>query len=79
MKPILIASIGLILLGIVAFSYNRITYTTKEKIVDIGPIEARKDDSAPAVIGRIGINCRSRLDRGRLQEIISTGLAETPK
>jgi hypothetical protein len=82
MKPILIAGIGLILLGIVALSYNRITYTTKEKIVDIGPIEAtadKEDDSAPAVIGRIGINCRSRLDRGRLQEIISTGLAETPK
>ena len=43
MKPILIAGIGLILLGIVALSYNRITYTTKEKIVDIGPIEATAD------------------------------------
>jgi len=42
-KPILIAGIGLILLGIVALSYNRITYTTKEKIVDIGPIEATAD------------------------------------
>jgi hypothetical protein len=38
----------------------------------------RKEDSAPAVIGRIGINGRSRLDRGRL-EIISSGLAGTPK
>lgn len=43
MKPILIAGIALILLGIVALSYNRITYTTKEKIVDIGPIEATAD------------------------------------
>jgi hypothetical protein len=43
MKPILIAAIGLILFGIVALSYNRITYTTKEKIVDIGPIEATAD------------------------------------
>lgn len=43
MKPILIAGIALILLGIVALSYNRITYTTKEKIIDIGPIEATAD------------------------------------
>ena len=49
MKPILIAGIGLILLGIVALSYNRITYTTKEKILDIGPIEAtaEKEKSIP--------------------------------
>ena len=40
MKPIIIAGIALILLGIVGLSYNRITYTTKEKIVDIGPIQA---------------------------------------
>lgn len=43
MKPILLAGIALIILGIVALSYNRITYTTKEKIVDIGPIEATAD------------------------------------
>ena len=43
MKPVLLAGIALILLGIVALSYNRITYTTKEKIVDIGPIEATVD------------------------------------
>jgi len=43
MKPILIAGMALILLGIVALSYKGITYTTKEKIVDIGPIEATAD------------------------------------
>jgi hypothetical protein len=43
MKPVLLAGIGLILVGIVALSYDRITYTTKEKIVDIGPIEATAD------------------------------------
>jgi uncharacterized membrane protein len=49
MKPITIVGIALILLGIVALSYNRITYTTKEKIVDIGPIEAtaEKEKSIP--------------------------------
>jgi uncharacterized membrane protein len=49
MKPVTIVGIALILLGIVALSYNRITYTTKEKIVDIGPIEAtaEKEKSIP--------------------------------
>ena len=40
MKPAIVIGIVLILLGIVALSYNRITYTSKEKIVEIGPLQA---------------------------------------
>ena len=49
MKPIVLAGIALILLGIVGLSYNRITYTSKEKILDIGPIQAttEKEKSIP--------------------------------
>lgn len=49
MKPALLIGIALILLGIVAVSYERITYTTREKIIDIGPIEAtaEKEKSIP--------------------------------
>jgi hypothetical protein len=43
MKPTLIVGIVLILLGIFALSYNRITYTTREKIVEIGPLTATAD------------------------------------
>jgi uncharacterized membrane protein len=43
MKPAIVIGIVLILLGIVALSYNRITYTTKEKIVEIGPLQATAD------------------------------------
>jgi hypothetical protein len=34
--------IGIILLvvGLIGFAYQGITYTTREKVVDIGPIEA---------------------------------------
>ena len=32
--------IVLIILGIVAFAYQGITYTTQEKVLDIGPIKA---------------------------------------
>ena len=49
MKPLILAGIALILLGILGLSYNRITYTSKEKILDIGPIEAtaEKEKSIP--------------------------------
>ena len=49
MKPLLLAGIALILLGILGLSYNHISYTSKEKILDIGPIEAtaEKEKSIP--------------------------------
>lgn len=49
MKPLMLAGIALILLGVLGLSYNRITYTSKEKILDIGPIEAtaEKEKSIP--------------------------------
>jgi uncharacterized membrane protein HdeD (DUF308 family) len=40
MKPIVIIGIALIILGVVAFAYQGITYTSREKIIDIGPIQA---------------------------------------
>jgi uncharacterized membrane protein len=40
MKPIMIIGIALIALGVVAFAYQGITYTSREKIIDIGPIQA---------------------------------------
>ena len=42
-KSITLIGIGLILLGIVAFAYQGITYTSREKIIDIGPIQATAD------------------------------------
>jgi uncharacterized membrane protein len=43
MKPIMIIGIALIALGVVAFAYQGITYTSREKIIDIGPIHATED------------------------------------
>jgi hypothetical protein len=40
MKPSMLIGIALIILGVVAFAYQGITYTTREKIIDIGPIQA---------------------------------------
>ena len=43
MKPKIIIAIILIALGIAAFAYQGITYTTREKVVDIGPIQVTSE------------------------------------
>jgi len=40
MKQTMIIGIVLIAIGVGALAYQGITYTTREKIVDIGPIQA---------------------------------------
>ena len=42
-NPITIVGIVLIVLGIVALAYQGITYTSRETIIDIGPIKATAD------------------------------------
>jgi hypothetical protein len=43
MRPTTMLGIALILLGFVAFAYQGITYTTQNKIIDIGPLQATVD------------------------------------
>jgi hypothetical protein len=42
-NPITLVEIALIVLGIVAFAYKGITYTSRETVIDIGPIHATAD------------------------------------
>jgi hypothetical protein len=55
MKPILLVGIVLIILGTIALAYQGITYTTREKVLDIGPIQATKKTEKtfplPPIIG----------------------------
>jgi hypothetical protein len=39
----MLVGIALIVLGIVAFAYKGISYTSREKVIDIGPIQATAD------------------------------------
>lgn len=39
MKPLVIASVILVILGVVALTYQGITYTTSEKALDLGPLQ----------------------------------------
>ena len=43
MKLIMVIGLILIILGVVALAYQGITYTSREKIIDIGPFEASAD------------------------------------
>ena len=59
MKPTIIIAIILIALGIAALAYQGITYTTREKVVDLGPIQvtAEKTKTIPLtpIVGAIAI------------------------
>jgi uncharacterized membrane protein len=49
MKAATIVGIVLIVLGVVALAYQGITYTTREEVVDLGPlrVEAEEQRSIP--------------------------------
>ena len=51
--------IALIILGVVAFAYQGITYTTREKVIDIGPLEAtvekEKTIPLPPIVGAVAL------------------------
>jgi hypothetical protein len=59
MRPKTIIAIILIILGIAAFVYQGITYTTREKVVDVGPIqmttEKTKTIPLPPILGAIAL------------------------
>lgn len=43
MKPLGIAGIVLIVVGVAALAYQGITYTSRDTIIDIGPVHATAD------------------------------------
>ncbi len=44
MKTYTLIAIVLIVAGVMAFAYQGITYTTKEKVVDFGPIQITAEE-----------------------------------
>ncbi|MBU1137862.1 MAG: DUF3185 domain-containing protein [Proteobacteria bacterium] len=59
MKTNTLLAIVLIALGIMAFAYQGITYTTNEKVVDIGPLvvtaEKTKNLPLPPIVGALAL------------------------
>ena len=56
---VLIIAIVLIAIGVVSLAYQGITYTTREKIVDLGPIQATADKKhtvpLPPILGGLAL------------------------
>ncbi|HWP59432.1 MAG TPA: hypothetical protein VNL14_16180 [Candidatus Acidoferrales bacterium] len=59
MKASVVVGIILIALAILSFGYQGITYTKREKVVDLGPIEAtaakRETIPLPPIVGAIAL------------------------
>jgi hypothetical protein len=59
MKPFSIVGLALIALGLVALFYQGIPYTSRETVLDIGPIHATADQektfSLPPVLGILAV------------------------
>ncbi len=59
MKPVMLVGIALIILGVLALAYQGITYTTREKVVDLGPLKASVDKELriplPPIVGVVAL------------------------
>jgi hypothetical protein len=59
MKPIIWVGILLIVLGGLALAYQGFTYTHQERVLDLGPIHATREDhewiSVPPVLGALAL------------------------
>jgi hypothetical protein len=59
MRTTTLVGIILIVVGVLALAYQGITYTTREKIVDLGPIEATRESKRtiplPPVLGGVAL------------------------
>jgi uncharacterized membrane protein YqgA involved in biofilm formation len=54
-----ILGIALIVLGVIAFAYQGVTYTTQETILDVGPLQATVDKQEtiplPPIVGALSL------------------------
>jgi hypothetical protein len=59
MRPKLMVAVILIALGIVAFAYQGISYTTREKTIDMGPMQVTMEKThnipLPPIVGAIAL------------------------
>ena len=59
MNALTIVGIVLLIVGVVALAYQGISYTTTEKVVDLGPlkVEAKKEKTIPLppVLGGVAV------------------------
>jgi len=59
MKTATITGLVLIVIGVLALAYQGITYTTREKVIDLGPLQATKETKKtiplPPILGGLAL------------------------
>jgi hypothetical protein len=59
MKPVTLIGVARIILGVLALAYQGITYTTREKVIDLGPFKASVDKEKriplPPIVGVLAL------------------------
>lgn len=59
MKPLMLVGVMLIVIGVLALAYQGITYTTRETVIDLGPLKAsvekQKTLPLPPVLGAVAL------------------------
>lgn len=59
MRPITLLGVVLIVVGVIALAYQGVSYTTREKIIDVGPVKATVDRQRtvplPPVVGGVAL------------------------
>lgn len=59
MKPIAMIGVVLIVAGLAALAYQGITYTSRETVIDIGPVHATADRDKtiplPPIVGGVAV------------------------
>jgi len=59
MKLVTLVGVALIVLGVLALAYQGITYTAREKIIDLGPLKASVDKERsiplPQIVGVVAL------------------------
>ena len=59
MKPAVYIAIALILLGVLSFAYQGITYKTRDKTVELGPLQITTEQThtipLPPIIGALAL------------------------
>lgn len=57
MNPTRVFAILLVVVGIVALTYQGLTWTTREKVVDLGPLQVstEKTRTLPPIVGAIAL------------------------
>jgi uncharacterized membrane protein HdeD (DUF308 family) len=59
MKPVAILGVVLIVLGLGALAYQGVTYTSREKVLDLGPLQATAERQRtvplPPIVGIVAV------------------------